>query len=282
MLPLRPVLASDADALFGLVYRSTVTDTLVWDGPDSLDDLRTALATRAEKTARKEMHLFTIVEDPSQHPIGACDIRPYQDGYRADIGIWIGAPYHNQGYGARAVRQLIHYGFAHLGLEKIEAFVFAGNHASRRIFEKNGFSLEGTLRKAQLKRGQLLDEWIFGITREEWLQNLIAHICPAAEWELAKAAGEYRAGSLENERFIHASRAEQVLQVVNAFYRNVPDLALLWIDPQLVSVPLGWDPVDGDVFPHIYGPLNTSAVVAVSPFLPDPDGVYRNLPEIKA
>jgi RimJ/RimL family protein N-acetyltransferase len=50
-------------------------------------------------------------------------------------------------------------------LQKIEATVFAGNMASRRIFEKNGFSLEGTIRKAALKRGQLIDEWLLGIVR---------------------------------------------------------------------------------------------------------------------
>ena len=167
-------------------------------------------------------------------------------------------------------------------MQKIEAFVFAGNQASRQIFEKNGFSLEGTLRKAQLKRGKLLDEWIFGITREEWLDKLIVHVCPVGAWESAKATGEYRARSLEEEGFIHASRPGQIVQVVNAFYSALPELILLWIDPELVQAPVRWDPVDGDTFPHIYGPLNTGAVVAVSPFLPDQDGVYRRLPEIKA
>lgn len=282
MPPLRPILASDANALFELVYRSPVTDTLVWDGPESTDEFRSGIAQRAERTARGETHLFTIVSDADQQPIGACDIRPYPDGFRADIGIWVGLPYHGRGYGTRAVRQLINYGFARLELEKIEAFVFAGNQPSRRIFEKNGFSLEGTLRRAQLKRGQLFDEWIFGITRPEWQQNLIVHVCPAGDWERAKAAGAYRAASLEGEGFIHASRPAQILQVINTFYRQIKDLLMLWIDPQLVSAPLRWDPVDGETFPHIYGPLNNSAVVAVSECAPDPDGFYRNLPEIKA
>ena len=52
-------------------------------------------------------------------------------------------------------------------LKKLEATVFVGNHASRRAFEKNGFTLEGTIRRAVRKRGVLVDEWLFGIVGEE-------------------------------------------------------------------------------------------------------------------
>jgi hypothetical protein len=59
--------------------------------------------------------------------------------------------------------------FWRLTLEKIEATVFVGHWASRRIFEKNHFILEGTIRKAVQKRGEARDEWLFGITREDYL-----------------------------------------------------------------------------------------------------------------
>ena len=54
-----------------------------------------------------------------------------------------------------------------LRLEKLEATVFVGNVASRRVFEKNGFLLEGTIRRAVKKRGRLVDEWLFGLLPEE-------------------------------------------------------------------------------------------------------------------
>jgi RimJ/RimL family protein N-acetyltransferase len=49
--------------------------------------------------------------------------------------------------------------------------VFTNNPASRRIFEKNGFQVEGTIRLAINKRGQLLDEWLLGITKEEFMTH---------------------------------------------------------------------------------------------------------------
>ena len=68
------------------------------------------------------------------------------------------------------IGQLIGYGFGVLNLEKIEGSVFVGNWASRRIFEKTGFQLEGTIRIAVKKRGVGVDEWLFGILREEYLR----------------------------------------------------------------------------------------------------------------
>ena len=106
----------------------------------------------------------------------------------------------------------------------------------------------------------------------------IVHICPRSDWEGAKEVGQYGAASLASEGFIHCSRPDQVLTVVNHFYAHVPDLVLLWINPQRVDVEIRWEPADGDVFPHLYGALNLGAVEAVVNLVPDPDGVYRTLP----
>lgn len=108
----------------------------------------------------------------------------------------------------------------------------------------------------------------------------IVHICERSAWEEALAAGEYRAASLDEEGFIHNSRPEQILAVANSFYRRARDLVILWIDTQRVQAEIRWEAADGQVFPHIYGPLNLDAVRAVRDFTPDADGVFRTLPEV--
>lgn len=266
MITIRSVRPEDADALFPMIYQQPVTDTLLWDGPQSLESLRSALTERANSNARGETHNFTVIETTSGTPVGSCSIRPNLERYRGDIGLWIGQAHHGRGYGTRTVRQLVNYGFTRIGLEKIEASVFTGNLPSRRIFEKNGFTLEGTIRKAVRKRGQLIDEWLFGLIRDEWLTSLVMHICHQEEWESALAAGEYRADSLQEAGFIHASRPEQ-LQIVGArYFKNTPGLSLLWIDPQALEADLRWEASDGDIYPHIYGPLNLAAVIHVQAF----------------
>ena len=51
---------------------------------------------------------------------------------------------------------------------------------------------------------------------------------------------------------------------------------LLSIDPDHLQSEIRYDHVDGwkDPFPHIYGPLNTDAVIDVSPLRPGPDGRF--------
>jgi uncharacterized protein (DUF952 family) len=111
--------------------------------------------------------------------------------------------------------------------------------------------------------------------------SVIYHIAMAADWERALADGQYttstRGATLAEQGFIHASTAGQVTAVANAFYRGEPDLLLLAIDARRLTAPLRYDEVPGSAepFPHIYGPLNTGAVIRALPFPPGPDGTFR-------
>ena len=287
MLILRPIQPGDADLLFPLIYRSPVTDTLLWDGPDSLDEYRQGMAKRAEKSAQGEYHSFTIVAEDdiardSAVPIGSTSIDPESSQpLRADVGLWIGLPYHGKGYGTLVVRWLADYGFTRLGLEKIEACIYTRNMTSRRIFEKNGFILEGTIRKATLKRGQWQDDWRVGITREDYVQVRrqipVYHITTQAAWQAAQAGGALIPASLADSGFIHSSQSEQILWVANNIFRGQRDLLLLEIDPRRLQAEIRWDLVENTFFPHIYGPLNIDAVTAARPFIPDADGLFRKL-----
>ena len=107
----------------------------------------------------------------------------------------------------------------------------------------------------------------------------IVHICSLEVWQTAQAAGEYRADSLEAEGFIHCSRPEQALKVANRYYGGQNGLLLLWIDPSKLTAELRWEPSEGDIYPHLYGPLNLAAIIQVSAFPSDTEGVFRSLPE---
>ena len=108
-------------------------------------------------------------------------------------------------------------------------------------------------------------------------RQFIVHLCSRQEWQAGQEKGEYRADSLETEGFLHNSTPSQILWVANQFYQGESDLVLLWIDPALVEAEIRWDIVEEGTFPHIYGPLNLSAVIAVSDFSADEDGVFRQV-----
>ena len=75
--------------------------------------------------------------------------------------------------------------------------------------------------------------------------TFIYHIAAAADWERAVRDGRYtmstRGLTLAEQGFIHASTADQVTLVANAFYRGVPDLLLLVIDPERVAPEISYE-----------------------------------------
>ncbi len=89
------------------------------------------------------------------------------------------------------------------------------------------------------------------------------HITRRSDWEAAQQAGEYRAASLSSEGFIHLSEDRQWLGAANRFFRGQTDLVLLSLNRDRLKSPLKHEPADGELFPHLYGPLNLDAVVEV-------------------
>ncbi len=106
--------------------------------------------------------------------------------------------------------------------------------------------------------------------------HCVFHICSRGAATAALRKGQYSAPSLASEGFIHLSQAHQVAGVVEAFYAGQSDLVLLVIDPVLLVCPLRYEPpahpvganpapetMSGQLFPHLYGPLNCNAIVDV-------------------
>jgi uncharacterized protein (DUF952 family) len=103
---------------------------------------------------------------------------------------------------------------------------------------------------------------------------LIYHIAAASDWRRAQDAGEYRISTagrtLEEEGFIHCSQASQVGPVASRFSAGRSGLVLLTIDTERLRSEVRYEapPESDELFPHIYGPLNTDAVIRAEPFEP--------------
>ena len=94
---------------------------------------------------------------------------------------------------------------------------------------------------------------------------LLFHITDQATWEAVKNSQFYEGDTLLSERFIHCCFREQIEGVLSNWFKGKDNLVLLEIDPQKVRSPIQYENLDGgnDTFPHIYGPINTDAVLNV-------------------
>ena len=104
----------------------------------------------------------------------------------------------------------------------------------------------------------------------------ILHITHKKDWEMALKEGAYVGETLREEGFIHCSEPQQLCKVANKLFPKAPaDLELLVIDPEKVHPKIKYEEAeDGELFPHIYGPLNTDAVIKAVDFKPDSNGKF--------
>lgn len=101
--------------------------------------------------------------------------------------------------------------------------------------------------------------------------KVIYHLAWASDWDRLREAGLYRAESLDAEGFIHCTREpEKLVEVANLFFSEVREepLLRLTLDESKISAEIRYeDPGVGHLFPHVYGPIEESAVMTIEPML---------------
>lgn len=94
---------------------------------------------------------------------------------------------------------------------------------------------------------------------------MIYHVTSATAWQEALVLGRYEAPSLAMEGFIHSSTMPQVQGVLDRYYKNESHLVLLHINEAKLQPDMRYElsPSLNEFFPHIFGPINLSAVETV-------------------
>lgn len=114
-----------------------------------------------------DLVIFVIEEIKNNRAIGTCQLLNINWLHRsAELQIRIGDISHQgKGYGSEAVQLLIDFGFKDLNLHRIYLHVFATNNRAIRVYEKCGFSREGTLKEAAFIDGEWVDIQVMGLIR---------------------------------------------------------------------------------------------------------------------
>ncbi len=99
-------------------------------------------------------------------------------------------------------------------------------------------------------------------------QSTIFHIALNTDIEQYQSSGKYQCASLKSEGFIHCCDQNQLSGVVSRFYQNVDDVQLMLLDPDKLSSALIRENTVGgsELFPHVYGVINSEAVRDIVPF----------------
>ena len=113
------------------------------------------------------------------------------------------------------------------------------------------------------------------------MTTLIYKIASEAQWREAEAAGIFRGAPVDlADGYIHFSTAEQVRETAARHFAGQDGLLLAAVDADRLGPALRYEASRGGaLFPHLYAPLDLSAVVWVKPLPLGPDGAHR-FPEL--
>lgn len=113
---------------------------------------------------------FVVCRREDDRAVGSIDLHEVdRRNGSASLGIAIGEEAdRGKGYGTDALIALVAFGFDQLRLERIELDVYAYNARARGVYERVGFVLEGTLRRALYRDGAFHDVHRMSVLRDEW------------------------------------------------------------------------------------------------------------------
>jgi uncharacterized protein (DUF952 family) len=95
--------------------------------------------------------------------------------------------------------------------------------------------------------------------------SFIYHIVTVNQWNVQKNNPYYSTASIAIEGFIHCSTQEQFIATIERYYANEKEVVVLTIDVSKVEPKIEYElaPSVNQMFPHIFGELNLSAIVEV-------------------
>jgi len=274
-----------AEALYAIVERDREYLRRWQNWPDkihSVRDMRHVIQYSMQKRQQNTGMDWVIFCQGA--PVGKVGLVRIDWPEEAEIGYWLAKKYQRRGLMTRSVRAVTGYALGSLHLRQVEIRCAEGNTRSRAIPERLGFAYVGASPSATHVNGQPIVDAVYVMAARHWYPQMIYHIAVRRDWEHSRWRGEYRPPSLAAQGFIHFSQIQQIIPVANAIYAGQTDLVLLCVDPERVRVPLKFEPPDTgihasppegeELFPHLYGPLEATAVVNVFDFPPNGNGGF--------
>ncbi len=87
---------------------------------------------------------------------------------KTEIGYWLSERYQGKGIITQSVRAMIKQAFEEWGFHRIQIHVATGNHRSKKIPQKLGFTFEGIARDAELHSDGYTDIEMYSLLQREW------------------------------------------------------------------------------------------------------------------
>ena len=164
---LRKLSRADISFVFSASCYEGFCDGMMWNPPASEEDLLEPCEAGEVAWESGKAYTFTIEKMATAEPLGRIVIRRESDSLW-DVGFWMHPVHQRQGYLTEALQAVVRFGFGELSAGAIQGEHATWNIASRRVFEKAGFSYVRHIPDGFKKGGSITSSEIHEITAEQW------------------------------------------------------------------------------------------------------------------
>ena len=186
---LRPWLPTDVEAVFRECQDQAIQRWTLVPSPYRHEDAE-EFVNGSDERWEKGVASFAVVDPGTDELIGSMGFVTRPEIGVAEIGYWIAAGVRGQGVAARGVRLLCEWGFAEVGLTRIQWEAEVGNVASRMVAESCGFTIEGTLRRGLRSRDDTVDGWIGSLLPGEPMERSRPRLVSAVPVTVSNGEGD--------------------------------------------------------------------------------------------
>ena len=167
---LRELRLSDAPALFAAMSAKE-TSRFISPPPATVEGFERFVAWALRQRAAGQYICFAVVARGSDAAIGLFQIRSLEPGFgTSEWGFALASEYWGTGMFSDGAELVLRFAFDVLGAHRLEARAALQNGRGTGALRKMGAIQEGVLRRAFLKNGEYLDQGLWSITAEDWLE----------------------------------------------------------------------------------------------------------------
>jgi len=169
-ITLRELQSSDAQALWAFINSSEVTKFLS-PPPATVDGFEQFIAWTQQQREGGTQATFAVVVEGFDTPVGLFQLRQLEAGFgTAEWGFAIGSAFWGTGVFRTGAELMMHVAFDVIGVHRLEARACLANARGNAALKKIGAVHEGVLRRSFQRDGEFLDQVLWTVLKEDWLQ----------------------------------------------------------------------------------------------------------------
>lgn len=168
-ITLREITKDDVKAFYSYISDKRVNRYIAEDDvPKNIESAEKELMYWADLYTYRRSIYWGIVKTKNNILIGTCGYNNWSRMHkRGEISYDLAHSYWGKGISTRCVKAISDFGFAAMGLQRIQATVAIDNIGSIKVLEKSNYKREGLMRSYGILHGQAKDFYMYSTLRED-------------------------------------------------------------------------------------------------------------------